>query len=89
MNAGKRIRNVQGYGGIKRNVLKNKTSTSMSNFPGFSPKAFKFLEDLTNYQTKIWFDEHRSEYEEFVREPMKLFTDVLSESSISYSIDVS
>ena len=52
----------------------------MSNFPGFSPKAFKFLEDLTVHQTKIWFDEHRSEYEEFVREPMKLFTDVLSES---------
>lgn len=55
-------------------------STSMSKFPGFSPKAFKFLEDLTNHQTKVWFDEHRSEYEEFVREPMKLFTDVLSEN---------
>ena len=52
----------------------------MSNFLGFSPQAFKFLEDLTNHQTKAWFDEHRSEYEEFVREPMKLFTDVLSES---------
>ena len=52
----------------------------MSNFLGFSPQAFKFLEDLTNHQTKTWFDEHRSEYEEFVREPMKLFTDVLSES---------
>jgi len=52
----------------------------MSNFLGFSPKAFKFLEDLTNNQTRLWFDEHRSEYEEFVREPMKLFTDVLSES---------
>jgi uncharacterized protein (TIGR02453 family) len=52
----------------------------MSNFLGFSPKAFKFLEGLTNHQTRLWFDEHRSEYEEFVREPMKLFTDVLSES---------
>lgn len=52
----------------------------MSNFLGFSPKAFKFLEDLTSNQTRLWFDEHRSEYEEFVREPMKLFTDVLSES---------
>lgn len=52
----------------------------MSNFLGFSPKAFKFLEDLTNNQTRLWFDKHRSEYEEFVREPMKLFTDVLSES---------
>jgi uncharacterized protein (TIGR02453 family) len=52
----------------------------MSDFIGFSPKAFKFLEDLTNNQTRVWFSEHRSEYEEFVREPMKHFTDVLSES---------
>lgn len=52
----------------------------MSDFIGFSPKAFKFLEDLTNNQTRVWFSEHRSEYEEFVREPMKRFTDVLSES---------
>ena len=52
----------------------------MSDFIGFSPKAFKFLEELTDNQTRVWFSEHRSEYEEFVREPMKHFTDVLSES---------
>ena len=52
----------------------------MSDFIGFSPKAFKFLEELTDNQTRVWFSEHRSEYEEFVREPMKRFTDALSES---------
>ena len=52
----------------------------MCNFSGFSPKAFKFLEDLSNNQNRVWFSEHRSEYEEFVREPMKRFTDALSES---------
>lgn len=52
----------------------------MSEFIGFSPKAFKFLEELTDNQNRIWFSEHRSEYEEFVREPMKHFTDALSES---------
>ncbi|OJI05165.1 DUF2461 domain-containing protein [Polynucleobacter sp. MWH-Adler-W8] len=52
----------------------------MTDFIGFSPKAFKFLEELTDNQTRIWFSEHRSEYEEFVREPMKHFTDALSES---------
>ncbi|MBU3562867.1 DUF2461 domain-containing protein [Polynucleobacter sp. Tro8-14-1] len=52
----------------------------MSDFIGFSPKAFKFLEELTDNQTRVWFSEHRSEYEEFVREPMKHFTDELSES---------
>ena len=52
----------------------------MSDFIGFSPKAFKFLEELTDNQTRVWFSEHRSEYEEFVREPMKRFTNALSES---------
>ena len=49
-------------------------------FLGFSPKAFKFLEELTNNQNRVWFSEHRSEYEDFVREPMKHFTDALSEN---------
>lgn len=50
------------------------------NYSGFSPKAFKFLEELTNNQNRVWFAEHRSEYEEFVREPMKCFTEDLSEN---------
>ena len=52
----------------------------MSEFPGFSPKAFQFLEELTNNQNRVWFAEHRPEYENFVREPMKLFTEILSEN---------
>ncbi|QWD62958.1 DUF2461 domain-containing protein [Polynucleobacter sp. MWH-UH25E] len=52
----------------------------MSEFVEFSPKAFKFFEELTNNQNRVWFAEHRSEYEEFVREPMKLFTVALSEA---------
>ena len=52
----------------------------MSEFIEFSPKAFKFFEELTNNQNRVWFAEHRSEYEEFVREPMKLFTVALSEA---------
>ncbi len=50
----------------------------MSDFSGFSPRAFQFLEDLTDNQNRVWFAEHRSEYEEFVREPMKRFTEALS-----------
>jgi len=52
----------------------------MTSFPGFDPKAFQFLEELTNNQNRVWFAEHRSEYEEFVREPMKRFTEALSEN---------
>ncbi len=58
----------------------------MSDFLGFSPKAFKFLEELTQNQTRVWFAEHRSEYEEFVREPMKRFTEVLSENLASKDV---
>jgi len=50
----------------------------MSDFSGFSPRAFKFLEELTANQNRVWFAEHRAEYEEFVREPMKHLTDALS-----------
>ena len=52
----------------------------MSAFTGFNPKAFQFLEELTNNQNRVWFAEHRSEYEQFVREPMKRFTETLSDS---------
>jgi uncharacterized protein (TIGR02453 family) len=50
----------------------------MTSFSGFDLKAFKFLEKLTDNQNRVWFAEHRSEYEEFVREPMKRFTEALS-----------
>ena len=52
----------------------------MRSFSGFDPKAFLFLEELTNNQNRVWFAEHRSEYEEFVREPMRQFTEALSEN---------
>ena len=52
----------------------------MNAFTGFSPQAFKFLEELTNNQNRVWFAEHRSEYEDFVREPMKHFTEALSDN---------
>jgi uncharacterized protein (TIGR02453 family) len=52
----------------------------MTEFPGFDSKSFKFLEELTNNQNRVWFAEHRSEYEKYVREPMKIFTEALSES---------
>ena len=37
-----------------------------------------FLENLTNNQNRVWFAEHRMDYEAYVREPMKEFTITLS-----------
>jgi len=51
-----------------------------SQFLGFKPKALKFLEALTENQNRVWFAEHREEYEQYVREPMKAFTVALSDA---------
>lgn len=50
----------------------------MSEFRGFDQKAFQFFEELSNNQNRVWFAEHRAEYEQFVRQPMKSFTEDLS-----------
>lgn len=50
----------------------------MSEFRGFDQKAFQFFEELSNNQSRVWFAEHRAEYEQFVRQPMKSFTEDLS-----------
>jgi len=44
----------------------------------FSEKYIDFFGNLTLNNNKAWFDEHRSEYEQYVREPFKVFaTDLL------------
>jgi uncharacterized protein (TIGR02453 family) len=50
----------------------------MTEFRGFDQKAFQFFEELSNNQNRVWFAEHRAEYEQFVRQPMKSFTEDLS-----------
>lgn len=50
----------------------------MTEFRGFDQKAFQFFEELSNNQSRVWFAEHRAEYEQFVRQPMKSFTEDLS-----------
>ena len=37
--------------------------------PYFSPSTFKFLSQLALSNTRGWFEEHKSEYEQLVREP--------------------
>jgi uncharacterized protein (TIGR02453 family) len=59
---------------------------SLNYFPGFNPKAFRFFEQLTDNQNRVWFGEHRDEYERHVREPMKHFTEVLSEHLASQQV---
>jgi len=51
----------------------------MNNFQGFSKDSIKFYEDLTNNNSKEWFADHKSDYEEFVMKPARSFVIDLGE----------
>ena len=51
----------------------------MNNFKGFSKDSIKFYEDLTNNNSKEWFADHKSDYEEFVMKPARSFVIDLGE----------
>ncbi len=42
----------------------------MDRFDGFSPKAMTFLRGLTKNNRKEWFEEHRAEYEQLLKQPL-------------------
>jgi len=56
----------------------------------FTEKYIEFFGHLTLNNSKAWFDEHRNDYEEHVREPFKKFATDLVEGmkKIDYDIDV-
>ena len=46
-------------------------------FQGFSPKAFRFLKDIKAHNDKTWFKAHRSDYEQYLLQPLRdLVTDL-------------
>ncbi len=48
-------------------------------FDGFPTEAFTFLHGLKKNNNKEWFDAHRAEYEEYLREPAKAFVETMAE----------
>jgi uncharacterized protein (TIGR02453 family) len=42
-------------------------------FSGFPKECFEFFEMLENNNNRPWFEEHRSDYEQFVKEPARDF----------------
>lgn len=42
-------------------------------FEGFSPRALDYLNGLAANNNRTWFEEHRPEYEQLVREPCRSF----------------
>ncbi len=65
------------------------------NFNGFSKKGIKFLKDLANNNTKVWFENHRHIYEDEIKIPTEALVDEMGETlqilvpNINYSPKVS
>ncbi len=51
-------------------LTKNARQMSADNVSQFSSRSFKFLRSLARNNNKLWFEEHRSDYERDVRQPM-------------------
>jgi len=63
-------------------------------FNGFSKKGTKFLKDLSQNNTKVWFENHRHIWEDEIRTPTENFVEEMGEtlqilvSSINYKAKV-
>ena len=51
----------------------------MSRFSGFPKETVKFLADLAKNNKKAWFDAHKADYQKYVLEPARMFTEALGE----------
>ncbi len=51
----------------------------MSSFSGFPEETEKFLSELMKNNRKVWFNEHRKEYDKVIVEPAKAFTEAMGE----------
>lgn len=57
-------------------------------FDGFPKEFTKFFADLAMNNTKLWFNEHKSNYEKYVLDPSKLFVIVMGERLEDLSPDI-
>lgn len=57
-----------------------------SAFTGFPQQAFDFYERLAANNTKPWWNEHRGEYDEFVKAPLVALADELSSEFGTYKL---
>ncbi len=52
-------------------------------FNGFKEEALKFLEEIANNNNKIWFENNRYRWEEFILEPNKAYVEEMGEHLIA------
>jgi uncharacterized protein (TIGR02453 family) len=51
--------------------------TTTEGFAGFYPETVAFFEGLARNNNKLWFDEHRHDYDTFVVTPARLFVEAM------------
>ena len=57
-------------------------------FTGFPHEGIDFLTELKFNNEKAWFDEHKKDYERYIKEPAKLFIESLGEKLQSFAPNV-
>lgn len=50
-----------------------------TNFTGFPPEAISFFRELGDNNNKPWFEAHKGDYEEYVKEPSFLFAETMAD----------
>ena len=48
-------------------------------FEGFPEQGIKFLKQLKKNNNREWFNKHKSDYEDYVKLPMRLFRECVEE----------
>lgn len=51
--------------------------TDTERFAGFYPETTAFFEGLVKNNTKLWFDEHRADFQSYVMTPAQLFVEAM------------
>lgn len=51
----------------------------LNEFTGFTPEAIRFFQELTLNNSKVWFDDNRTLFEEKVLNPARLFVETMGE----------
>jgi len=59
----------------------------LGKFSGFSPESLAFLRDLKADNSKAWFEEHRSDYEQHLLVPLRALTAELTPLILSIDAD--
>ncbi|GKX53610.1 hypothetical protein SOASR029_39190 [Budvicia aquatica] len=69
-------------GNISKLTIDKLQVQAMSGFSGFNQQALTFLQDVRIQNSKDWFDEHRSIYDDQILTPFRLLVDDLSQSML-------